>query len=65
MGKNFNRAMELIRMPDDSLKPNVIHLQMDSFTAEEVGDQLDLVNALGAQANLEENELHDDAVPQV
>jgi len=65
MGKNFNRAMELIRMPDDSLKPNVIHLQMDSFTAEEVGDQLDLVNALGAQANLEENELHDDPVPQV
>lgn len=65
MGKNFNRAMELIRMPDDSLKPNVIHLQMDSFTAEEVGDQLDLVNALRAQANLEENELHDDPVPQV
>lgn len=65
MGKNFNRAMELIRMPDDSLKPNVIHLQMDSFTAEEVGDQLDLVNALAAQANLEENELHDDPVPQV
>jgi len=65
MGKNFNRAMELIRMPDDSLKPNVIHLQMDSFTAEEVGDQLDLVNALAAQANLEENELHDDPIPQV
>ena len=65
MGKNFNRAMELIRMPDDSLKPNVIHLQMDSFTAEEVGDQLDLVNALAAQANLEENEPHDDPVPQI
>lgn len=65
LGKNFNRATEPVRMPDDALKQNVIHIQMDSFTAEEIGDQVDLSNALVAQANLEQNEVHDDPVPQI
>lgn len=64
MGKNFNRASEPVKMPDDSLKPNVIHIQMDSFNAEEIGDQVDLVTALTAQANLQEMEAQDEPVPQ-
>jgi hypothetical protein len=50
-------------MPDDSLKQNVVHLSMDAFTATEVGDQLDLANALGAQGELEEHGRQDDPVP--
>jgi len=63
LGKSYNRATEPVRMPDDSLKQNVVHLSMDAFTATEVGDQLDLANALGAQGELEEHGRQDDPVP--
>ena len=63
LGKSYTRATEPVRMPDDSLKQNVVHLSMDAFTASEVGDQLDLANALGAQGEFEENEREDDPVP--
>jgi hypothetical protein len=63
LGKSYNRATEPVRMPDDSLKQNVVHLSMDAFTATEVGDQLDLVAVLGAEGGLEENGREDDPVP--
>ncbi len=63
LGKSYNRATEPVRMPDDSLKQNVVHLSMDAFTATEVGDQVDLAAALGAQGELEQNEREDDPVP--
>ncbi len=64
LGKSYNRATELVRMPDDSLKHNAVHIQMDAFTADEVGDQLDLANAIGAEGNIEQHERRDDPVPQ-
>jgi replicative DNA helicase len=63
LGKSYTRATEPVRMPDDSLKQNVVHLSMDAFTATEVGDQVDLAAALGAQGELEQNEREDDPVP--
>ena len=63
LGKSFNRATEPVRMPDDSLKQNVVHLQMDAFTATEVGDQRDLADALGANGEIEQNARNDDPVP--
>ena len=63
LGKNFNRATEPVRMPDDSLKQNVVHLQMDAFTATEIGDQQDLAIALGVGGEVEQNAEADDPVP--
>jgi len=63
LGKSHTRATEPVRMPDDSLKSNVIHIEMDSFTASEVGDQKDLAEALGAQGEIEPNGRQDDPVP--
>jgi hypothetical protein len=63
LGRSYNRATEPVRMPDNSLKQNVVHLSMDSFTATEVGDQLDLAASLGAAGELEENGREDDPVP--
>ncbi len=63
LGQSFNRATEPVRMPDDSLKQNVVHLQMDAFTAHEIGDQQDLAAALGAAGEVEQNAERDDPVP--
>jgi hypothetical protein len=63
LGKSYTRATQPVRMPDDSLKSNVVHIEMDSFTAEEVGDQQDLVEALGAHGEIEPNGREDDPVP--
>ena len=59
----YRRATEPVRMPDDSLKSNVVHIQMDAFSAEEIGDQQDLVHALQAHGEIEENGAGDDPVP--
>ena len=64
LGKSYNRATEPIRMPDDTLKQNAVHIQMDAFTADEIGDQLDLAQALGAHGEIEHNQNNDDPVPQ-
>jgi len=65
LGKSYNRATEPVRMPDDSLKQNVIHLQMDAFTATEIGDQKDLSESLAAAGEIEANDRIDEPVPQV
>jgi replicative DNA helicase len=64
LGKSYNRATEPVRMPDDSLKPNVIHLQMDAFTATEIGDQKDLSEAVGAAGEIERHDRIDDPIPE-
>jgi hypothetical protein len=63
LGRSYRRATEPVRMPDDSLKSNVVHIQMDAFSAEEIGDQKDLVHALQAHGEIEENGAGDDPVP--
>ena len=63
LGRSYRRATEPVRMPDDSLKSNVIHFQMDAFSAEEIGDQQDLTEALQANGEIEQNGAGDDPVP--
>jgi len=63
LGRSYRRATEPVRMPDDSLKSNVIHFQMDAFNAEEIGDQQDLTEALQANGEIEQNGAGDDPVP--
>ena len=63
LGRSYRRATEPVRMPDDSLKSNLIHLNMNAFDAEEIGDQQDLAGALQAHGEIEQNGGGDDPVP--
>ncbi len=54
LGKLAKRAIDPVRMQDGSMKQNVIHFNMNGFQIEEIGDQVDLVEAQGADWEMNE-----------
>ena len=54
LGKSAKRAIDPVRMQDGSMKQNVIHFNMNGFQIEEIGDQVDLVEAQGADWEMNE-----------
>ena len=54
LGKDAHRAIDPVRMPDGSMRQNVVHFDVNAFSVKEVGDQCDLVEAL--QAHWEMNQ---------
>ena len=61
LGSEYYRAIQPVRMEDDSLKRNCIYLTFNNFNITEDGDLQDLVNLHGASAeahlNTDNNEL--------
>ena len=52
LGSNYYRAVQPVRMEDDTLQKNAIFLSFENFTATEVGDLQDLVDSQGSNADI-------------
>jgi hypothetical protein len=62
LGENNHRAQDLIKFPDGSLRRNCIHLNIDGFNVEEVGDTVDLLNTLNKKRSFESGGTDDEGV---
>ena len=52
LGSNYYRAVQPVRMEDDTLQKNCIFLSFENFTATEVGDLQDLVDSQESNADI-------------
>jgi hypothetical protein len=49
LGMNKDRAIDLIKMPNSSLKRNDLHFEFKNFVIEEKGDTVDLIDSLSTK----------------
>ena len=63
LGSDVAGAVELVRMPDGTLKKNFINLQFENFDIKERGDLRDIVNRADTNTTTLENSGEDDNVP--
>jgi len=63
LGSDVAGAVELVRMPDGTLKKNFINLQFENFDIKERGDLRDIVNQADTNTTTLQNSGEDDNVP--
>ena len=55
LGKDIAGAINPVKMPDGTFKKNFLNLELNNFFVTEKGDLRDIVDALGATANLSQD----------
>ena len=64
LGAEYQRATELVRLPDNTLKHNYFCFDIQGFNVQEVGDLNDMLEVLGDDEKPEQADVNSDTIPK-